>query len=45
MNLGFNLFVILLAIIFGMFGSLILSIISVSFALLIEWISKMVRKK
>jgi len=40
MNLGLHLLVILISIIFGMVGALIVAVISVSFELLIEWLSK-----
>jgi hypothetical protein len=45
MNLGLHLCVILLAIFFGMVGATIVAVISVSFELLAEWLSKQLNKK
>jgi len=44
MNLGLHLCVILLAIFFGMVGATIVAVISVSFELLTEWLSKRLSK-
>lgn len=45
MNLCIHLCVIFIAIIFGMVGALIVAVISVSFELLIKWISKKMGRK
>jgi hypothetical protein len=45
MNLGLHLCAILLAIFFGMVGATIVAVISVSFELLAEWLSKKIGKQ
>jgi len=45
MNLGLHLCAILLAIFFGMVGATIVAVISVSFELFAEWLSKQLNKK